>query len=215
VTAGKSILNSVHGSFVFGRRVRILAELLAKQIPAGAKVLDVGAGDGSIAAAVAAQRPDIHIDGIDVLIRPSTQIDVRPFDGQHIPLDDNTVDVVSFIDVLHHTEHPKTLLRESIRVSRRYILIKDHLREGLFAGPTLRLMDWVGNYGHNVVLPYNYLSKREWCDIFRNTDLSSERWIENIHLYPFPFSMIFGRRLHFIALFRVPSIPSIACNPCA
>lgn len=51
------------------------------------------------------------------------------------------------------------------RVARRGVVIKDHLREGPLAGPTLRLMDWVGNRGHDVRLPYNYLSRRKWTAI--------------------------------------------------
>jgi SAM-dependent methyltransferase len=199
MTAWKNVLNSAHGTLVFGRRVRVLAQSLAREIPAGAQVLDVGTGDGSIAAAVAAHRPDIQIEGIDILIRSRTHIPVRPFDGEHIPFGDDTVDVVSLVDVLHHTDDPRVLLHEASRVSRRYVLIKDHLREGLFARATLRMMDWVGNYGHNVKLPYNYLSAKEWHDVFRDTNLNSERWIETLGLYPFPFSMAFDRRLHFIS----------------
>ena len=84
--AGKDILNRAHGALVFGRRVQILAANLAKEIPIRAEVLDVGTGDGSIAKAIALHRPDIKIEGIDVLIRPSTHIPVRLFDGEHIPL---------------------------------------------------------------------------------------------------------------------------------
>ena len=200
----KSVLNTAHDALVFGRRVRVLARLLAKEIPSGAHVLDVGAGSGSVAAAIAAQRPDIRVEGIDVLIRPSCKIPVRSFDGVHIPFGDDAVDVVCLVDVLHHTDDPRVLLREAARVSRRYVLIKDHLREGLLAGATLRMMDWIGNYGHDVVLPYNYLSEKEWHSVFRDTNLESEHWLEDLGLYPSPFSVLFGRRLHFIGLMTVP-----------
>jgi SAM-dependent methyltransferase len=202
---GKDILNRAHGALVFGRRVRILAANLAKEIPIRAEVLDVGTGDGSIAKAIALHRPDIKIEGIDVLIRPYTHIPVHLFDGEHIPLSEKTVDVVSFVDVLHHTSNARILLREAARVSRRYIVIKDHLREGPFAKATLQAMDWIGNYGHEVVLPYNYLSEQEWYEHFRDTNLSPERWTESLGLYPFPFSLVFGRRLHFIARLTISS----------
>jgi len=66
--AGKDILTRAHGALVFDRRVRIIAANLAKEIPIRAEVLDVGTGDGSIAKAIALNRPDIKIEGIDVLI---------------------------------------------------------------------------------------------------------------------------------------------------
>ena len=66
--AGKDILTRAHGALVFDRRVRIIVANLAKEIPIRAEVLDVGTGDGSIAKAIALNRPDIKIEGIDVLI---------------------------------------------------------------------------------------------------------------------------------------------------
>jgi 2-polyprenyl-3-methyl-5-hydroxy-6-metoxy-1,4-benzoquinol methylase len=102
--AGKDILTRTHGALVFGRRVGILAANLAKQIPIRAEVLDVGTGDGSIAKAIALNRPDIKIEGdrrADP--RPDTHIPVRLLDGEQIPLSEKAVDVVLFVDVLHHT----------------------------------------------------------------------------------------------------------------
>ena len=108
--------------------VRILAANLAKEIPIRAEVLDVGTGDGSIAKAIALHRPDIKIEGIDVLIRPYTHIPVHLFDGEHIPLSEKAVDVVLFVDVLHHTSDARILLRQAARVSRRHIVISSARR---------------------------------------------------------------------------------------
>ena len=108
------------------------------------------------------------------------------------------MDVIMFVDVLHHTSDPKILLAEAARVGRS-VLIKDHLREGFLANETLRLMDWVGNAHHHVVLPYNYLSRAEWNAAFGDIGLQVRRFDTKLHLYPAPFSWIFERGLHFIA----------------
>ncbi len=83
---GKALLNQLHGAAVFKRRVRILARLMAQELHDAAQVLDVGTGDGSIAAEIGRLRPDVTITGVDVLVRPSTQIPVILFDGSHLPL---------------------------------------------------------------------------------------------------------------------------------
>jgi SAM-dependent methyltransferase len=198
-----NILRQIHGKAhdkaVFGRRIEVLADALAELIPADARVLDIGCGSGTLAKAIMARRSDVTIEGIDVLVRPGTDIPVREFDGHTIPWPDDHFDIALFVDVLHHTEAPARLLAEAKRVSKRGIVLKDHLREGLFAESTLRFMDWVGNAQHGVALPYNYLSDREWRDIWTGLDLNVERIEEKVDLYPAPFSWLFGRRLHFVA----------------
>ena len=199
MTAAEAILNTVHDRLVFGRRVRVLSEALAKQLPPNAKVLDVGTGDGSIAALIMEQRPDVAIEGVDVFLRANRRIPVRTFDGRQLPFSDDAFDCVMFVDVLHHTSDPAFLVREAARVSSRAVLIKDHLLEGLVAGLTLRLMDWVGNRGHKVALPYNYLPRATWDEIFKEADLRVDLWIHRVGLYPLPASWVFDRRLHFVA----------------
>lgn len=190
---------AVHRELVFNRRVRILSQLLAEQMPQGAKVLDVGCGDGTIALLVSQHRPDITITGVDVLVRETTAIPVDKFDGLTLPYDDGSFDVVMFCDVLHHTDDPAVLLREARRVASQAVVLKDHTMDGLLAGPTLRFMDWVGNAPHGVVLPYNYWPEGRWRKAFEDIGLAPRTWINRLDLYPGPAGWLFDRSLHFVA----------------
>lgn len=195
------MIGQLHQNYVFSRRVRVLSDRLAALLPEGARVLDVGSGDGLISHLIQERRPDVRISGIDVLIRPTCHIPVERFDGRTIPHDDGSFDAVMFVDVLHHTEDPMVLLREADRVARGGILIKDHTRDGLLAGPTLRFMDHVGNCRHGVNLPYNYWPRRRWEDAARELDWRVGTWADRLAIYPRPADWIFGRRLHFIGWF--------------
>jgi len=140
-----SAIGALHEKLVFNRRVEILADCFAQLAPRSARLLDVGCGDGLIAAVLQNRRPDLIISGIDVLPRSHAHIPVEMFDGSRIPFDDQSFDVVLLSDVLHHTPEPAVLLWEARRVAKHSVLIKDHNRNGLLAGARLRLMDWVGN----------------------------------------------------------------------
>jgi ubiquinone/menaquinone biosynthesis C-methylase UbiE len=183
---------------VLARRVKVLADHLSGQIPAGGHLLDVGCGDGNIDVLLMQKRPDVRIEGIGVLVRQSARIPVRFFDGSQIPYPDGTFDVAMFVDVLHHTEDPLVLLKEASRVARN-IVIKDHLRAGFLSDPTLRFVDWVGNAPHGVVLRYNYWSKGQWERAFSQLDLSVSEIKQSLGLYPAPAHWFFDRGLRFVA----------------
>ncbi|MGI4793569.1 MAG: class I SAM-dependent methyltransferase [Janthinobacterium lividum] len=193
-----AIVGKLHSSLVFGRRVRVLADRIAALLPAGASVLDVGCGDGSIASLIMSLRPDVTIRGVDVLVRPETRIPVEEFDGIHLPAADKSFDVVMFIDVLHHTDDAAVSLAEAKRVARSLVLLKDHTANAPLGYARLRFMDWVGNAHHNVVLPYNYLKADEWRAVFKRLDLEVTSWESDVQLYSAPASLLFGHGLHCI-----------------
>jgi SAM-dependent methyltransferase len=198
-----SFAEFVHQSYVAPRRVRILAGHLAPLLPDKARVLDVGCGDGEVSAAILELRPDLHVEGVEVLLRGKPRIKVSAYDGRRLPFLDKSLDAVMFVDVLHHTVDPAQLLREAARVATKCVIIKDHTAEGIFALATLRFLDRVGNVRHGVALPYNYWRRSQWTEELQLARLLPVSWNAKLHLYPWPASVLFERRLQFVAQLAV------------
>lgn len=193
------LVGRLHSKFVFGKRTDILASEIAKLLPQNAKTLDIGCGDGTIDRKILKLRPDLAIQGVEVAPRTKTAIPVVPFDGMTIPYPKGSFDCSIFVDVLHHVNEPEKLLSEAKRVTRKFIVIKDHFSENPLDTLILKTMDWIGNKPHEVVLPYNYLSKKQWENLWNKAGLKVVSMKTNLDLYPLPFSLIFDRKLHFIA----------------
>jgi SAM-dependent methyltransferase len=197
-----SAVGKLHGRLVHGRRIAVLAQRLAAFIPPGCRLLDVGCGDGTLGALLEQSVAGLSVTGVEVLPRTGCAIECHGFDGVHLPFGDGAFDGCLFVDVLHHTLDPFTLLADACRVSREFILIKDHLAETRWDHSRLRFMDWVGNRSHRVALPYAYLSSAQWRELFDRLGLTEERSDRELPLYPFPASVVFGGRLHFAMLLR-------------
>jgi SAM-dependent methyltransferase len=193
-----SLADRLHEGVVFPRRLRVLRDRLLELLPASGSVLDVGCGDGRLARMIEEARPGLGICGIDVLVREKPQIPVETYDGLTLPRGDDAVDVILFVDVLHHAEDPRRLLGEASRVARTVVL-KDHLADRWLSVPRLRLMEEVGNARHGVALRYDYWRRREWDAAFAAAGLRVETWNERLGLYPFPANWVFERGLHFVA----------------
>jgi SAM-dependent methyltransferase len=177
---------------------------LREVLPADAgSLLDVGCGDGTITRAVGEGLPEEGLHGVDVLVRPETAVPVQSFDGKHLPFEDDSVDVTMFVDVLHHTDDPNVLLAEAARVSRQTVIIKDHCYAGRFDHAVLSFMDWVGNRAYGVRLPYNYWTKTEWDEGWREHGLEIAEYRDRLGIYPAWAGWVFDRELHFIASLRV------------
>ncbi|WP_316790739.1 class I SAM-dependent methyltransferase [Pedobacter frigoris] len=97
-----------------------------------AKVLEVGAGDGSIlhyfdelGFGEELYALEIAESGVSFIKdrKLSRLKEVKSFDGYHIPYADNSFDLVILAHVLEHVEHERVLLRELKRVAK-YIAIE-------------------------------------------------------------------------------------------
>jgi ubiquinone/menaquinone biosynthesis C-methylase UbiE len=90
------------------------------------KVLEVGAGDGSILKYLADANlaPEYHaVEISDSGVKHIKQRNipgvksVQVFDGYHLPFEDNSFDLIILSHVLEHVEHERLLLRELKRVA--------------------------------------------------------------------------------------------------
>lgn len=107
-------------SLEFLRTLR-LAELedVVKRLPAGARVLEVGAGTGEQSAALTRAGFDVAAIDVDTSnYRDARVFEVTNYDGRTIPFPDRSFDVVYSSNVLEHVEDIDTLEREFVRVLR-------------------------------------------------------------------------------------------------
>lgn len=195
----KQTVGQLHGKHVFGRRIEALAHAIAPLLHPG-PVLDLGAGNGMIGALLMSMRPDTEVVGIDVHLRPDSAIPVTYYDGTTIPFEDQHFSSVIVVDVLHHTDDYRQVLRECARVCRNVIVVKDHFYANPLDHLLLRGLDWVGNAPHGVRLPYNYFTRQSWTDSLSALSLHEKVRQESVaNMYPYPFQWIIGQRIQFIS----------------
>lgn len=206
-----ALVGRVHERVVHRRRIKVLSQRLAVMLEPRSRLLDIGCGDGRITARLRDSVDQLEVQGVEVLPRPACVIEYRRFDGTHLPFPDNSFDYCLLVDVLHHIKDPVPLLKEVCRVSSKFVLIKDHCADDVLDHWILRLMDWVGNRPHAVSLPYAYLSHQAWDSLYHELGLVLDRTDHDLPLYPAPFSLIFGRDLHFIS--RLRKAQAQECGP--
>jgi ubiquinone/menaquinone biosynthesis C-methylase UbiE len=104
-----------------------MAQEIARVIPRGFEVLDVGCGNGFIAHHLSAML-GTSVGGIDLGNSAEAAIDYRRYDGAHFPLMDDSCDAVLLCYVLHHAQDVHVVLNEMRRVLRdggRAIIYED------------------------------------------------------------------------------------------
>jgi SAM-dependent methyltransferase len=104
--------------------------------PAGARVMDLGSGEGGSVDQFRAAAPGCRWVGVDIADSVESRARTRQdaefviFDGVHLPFDEASFDLVYCKQVLEHVAHPAPLIAEVARVLRP---------GGVFAGSTSQL----------------------------------------------------------------------------
>ena len=92
------------------------------------RVLDLGAGEGYVGAAVQAHL-QASVTLADVLPMSRTPLPHVRYDGRNLPFADDAFDVTILYFVLHHCADAEQVLREALRVTRGRVLVMESVVE--------------------------------------------------------------------------------------
>ncbi len=137
---------------------------IARLIPKGSEVLDVGCGNGFIAHHLSALlRTDVV--GIDVMETTEAPIDYRRYDRAQFPVEGNSVDAVLLCYVLHHAQDAGLVLKEVRRVLRDggLAIIYEDIPQSCWDKAVCLVHDllWRGRTG-----PCTFRTDSQWCGLF-------------------------------------------------
>jgi ubiquinone/menaquinone biosynthesis C-methylase UbiE len=105
------------------------------QVEGDERALDVGAGTGAFAFAIAPRVREVVALEIDEGMAAQARADAPPNvevvvgDGEHLPFEDFSFDLSATLRTLHHTKRPELLVAELVRVTKPggTILVVDQL----------------------------------------------------------------------------------------
>jgi SAM-dependent methyltransferase len=158
---------------------------LARVLPRGARVLDVGCGSGFIAHHLSALL-SARVSGIDVRKSVDAPIDYAAFDGEHFPAAAGAFDAVLLCYVLHHAQDQPAFLREVRRVLRAggIVVVYEDIPEAAWDAAACRAHDraWRGRTG-----PCTFRLWVDWGRVFTSNGFevlsvrSLSRWRNLTH----------------------------------
>lgn len=168
------------------RRVGQMKNVLRELKPDS--LLDIGCGDGDITAAIQKlfQLPKEKAIGLEVFVRPDIKrsFQCMKFNGEQIPLPDNSQELATLFTVIHHADAPEKLLQETFRVLKPggSLILRD------FDAPTpnLKLFNRVmDEMLYRVYTPYpdipisgNYFGREELSNLLRAIGFQVEKCLQ-------------------------------------
>ena len=140
-------------------------ELIAKHIPDGSQVLDIGAGTGWVGHRLQ-ERKACTVQLVDVVDRNETVLPLRLYNGKRLPYATNSFDTAVLVFVLHHTLNHAELLAEAARVARQRIIIVEDTPKNRLERAAQWACDTVMNLEHGFATPHSYKNITDWHSLF-------------------------------------------------
>jgi SAM-dependent methyltransferase len=135
--------------------------LLAEVGPVG-RALDFGSGDGWFANQFRTSGRVKDLVPVDVLRRENVLVEPVLYDGVTLPFPDRSFDLTYAVDVLHHCPDPAVSLRDLLRVTGKWFLLKDHTWRTKLGKYLLAGLDEIGNRKFGVPCLYKHQRGWEW-----------------------------------------------------
>ena len=147
------------------------ATLLARFLENGQSVLDVGAGEGYVGRELA-ERLGAQVQLVDILDRNRTMLALDVYEGRRLPYASGAFDASLLVFVLHHAEHADELLRETLRVSRRAVILESTYASKWELAMLRRLDRWANRLRSEGAMqeqeePLRFRTHAEWLACFQ------------------------------------------------
>ena len=163
---------------------RVLARLLMRyarrqvadvtEFIVGRRVLDLGAAEAYVPAAVAA-RTGAWTCGVDIDAHRRARVPYAVYDGRRLPFRDASFDTTLLLLTLHHCDAPEVVLDEAIRVTRSRLVVTESVYRTRIERFWLDVLDGrVNRFRHGGAMrPALHVRRREeWHRLFETRVLS-------------------------------------------
>jgi SAM-dependent methyltransferase len=163
----------------------------------GRRVLDLGAGEGYVASALA-RIGTAWVCACDVGPFRAASGPYVVYDGRHLPFADAAFDTTLVLLALHHCEDPERVLDEAIRVTRHRLVVTESVCDNRLQRFWLELLDGRLNarrHGGAMNVPLAFRTSDGWRALFaeRGLRLVATRrlgsWWERLVHHPVLFAL--------------------------
>lgn len=163
--------------------------------------LDFGSGEGWFASEFVSRGVMKKVTPVEVMRREKTLVEPIIYDGTRLPFPDRSFDLVYAIDCIHHTPSPAEALRDMMRCTRKYLMLKDHVFQTSLGRTALSVLDEIGNRRFKVKCVYKYQHNWEWLSTIEKEGFVKEKLIHPAACHRGPLGWT-TNGLQFVALWR-------------